>query len=227
MAITKLYERYKIGLFAKLLDSHSVSGEDKQKIKELLRKPWNPYIRRHSALTEKSGILKEHHLRQYAGWSPSSQMHLKYLHYLGNESSESLLEAYGIVTKDKQSLDTLRPKQCPNCSEPNKPDGRFCSKCRMVLTYDAYSETLESEKQKEDKLTIMEKQFNAMQIQMQSLISAFSSMKDQTQVDGMAKTLYGSGLIREATTATATSTTAASSSSAATEAKEETPMQNQ
>lgn len=103
ITITKLYKQYKIGLFSKLLllDSHSVV-EDKQKIQELLKKPWNPYIRRHSALTEKSGILKEHHLRQYAGWSPSSQMHLKYLHYLGNESSESLLEAYGIVTKDKQ-----------------------------------------------------------------------------------------------------------------------------
>ena len=29
--------------------------------------------------------------------TPGSQMHLKYLHYLGNESNESLLEAYGIV----------------------------------------------------------------------------------------------------------------------------------
>jgi integrase/recombinase XerD len=67
MAITKLYERYKIGLFAELLESPNVSVEDKQKIKELLRKPWNPYIRRHSALTEKSDILNEHHLRQYAG----------------------------------------------------------------------------------------------------------------------------------------------------------------
>lgn len=80
----------------------------------------------------------------------------KCLHYFGNEASESLLEAYGIVTKDNQQKDALRPKQCPNCNEPNKPDGKFCAKCRMVLTYDAYSETLESEKQKEDKLSIME-----------------------------------------------------------------------
>ena len=36
----------------------------------------------------------------------------KYLHYFGNESSESLLEAYGIVPKDQQ-IDQLRPKQCP------------------------------------------------------------------------------------------------------------------
>ena len=132
------------------------------------------------------------------GWTPGSQMHLKYTHYFGNESSEELLESYGIETKKgKNSLDVLKPKQCPNCSEPNKPDGKFCAKCRMVLTYDAYSETLESEKQKEDKLTIMEKQFNAMQSQIQSLISAFSNMREQTQVDNMAKTLYGAGLIKE------------------------------
>ncbi|HKG88736.1 MAG TPA: hypothetical protein VKA95_10445, partial [Nitrososphaeraceae archaeon] len=130
------------------LESPNILPADKPRIKELLKKPWNPYIRRHSALTEKSTILKEHVLRQHAGWSGSSQMHLKYLHYFGNESNESLLEAYGIVASGQQ-LDQLRPKQCPNCSEPNKPDSKFCSKCRMVLSYDAYNETLE--KQKEEK----------------------------------------------------------------------------
>ena len=92
-----IYDEYKKHVFPKLLESPSVLPEDKQKIAELLKKPWNPYIRRQSALTEKSTILKEHVLRQHAGWSGSSQMHLKYLHYFGNESNESLLEAYGIV----------------------------------------------------------------------------------------------------------------------------------
>ena len=78
-------------------------------------------------------------------------MHLKYLHYFGNESSESLLEAYGIMPKGQQ-IDQLKPKQCPNCSEPNKPDSKFCAKCRMVLTYDAYSETVEEKQQKESEV---------------------------------------------------------------------------
>ncbi len=151
ISLLTIYGKYKKGFFPKLLDNDSpnVPPEDKQKIRELLKKPWNLYIRRHSALTDKSTILKEHVLRQHAGWSPSSQMHLKYLHYFGNESNDSLLEAYGVVTKDKQLSDVLRPKQCPNCNEPNKPDSKFCAKCRMVLTYDAYSETVE-EKQKTD-----------------------------------------------------------------------------
>ena len=194
-SLYKIYENYGDKFFPKLLESPNVLPEDKQKIRELLKKPWNPYIRRHSALTEKSGILKEHYFRQFAGWSPATQMHLKYLHYFGNESSENILEAYGIVTKDKQLSDILKPKQCPNCNEPNKPDSRFCAKCRMVLTYDAYNETLQQQHEKEDKLTIMEERFNSMQSQMKSLITALGSM-DQSTKNTFAKTLFENGVYK-------------------------------
>jgi integrase len=169
--ITIIYHEFKKQIFPKLLESPNVLPEDKQKIAELLKKPWNPYIRRHSALTEKSIILKEHVLRQHAGWTPGSQMHLKYLHYFGNESSESLLEAYGLVAKGQQ-IDQLRPKQCPNCSEPNKPDSKFCAKCRMVLTYDAYNETVMEQQEKDNQIqTLMKKQEKFEQL-IQSLIDS-------------------------------------------------------
>src|SRR5215216_1916631 len=77
----------------------------------------------------------------------------------GNESSESLLEAYGIIPKGQQ-IEQLRPKQCPNCSEPNKPDSKFCAKCRMVLTYDAYSETLEKQQEKDSEVQILKRKLN-------------------------------------------------------------------
>jgi len=165
--IYMIYNEYKKRVFPKLLESPSVLPEDKQKIAELLKKPWNPYIRRHSALTEKSTILKEHVLRQHAGWSGSSQMHLKYLHYFGNESNESLLEAYGIVAAGQQ-IDQLRPKQCPNCSEPNKPDSKFCNKCRMVLSYDAYSETLEKQQQEKSEMDEIKEQLQELRNMFQS-----------------------------------------------------------
>jgi hypothetical protein len=60
ISLAKNYAYYKQRVFPKLLESPNVLPEDKQKITELLKKPWNPYIRRHSALTEKSTILKEH-----------------------------------------------------------------------------------------------------------------------------------------------------------------------
>ncbi len=158
-SLAKIYKRYKEKFFPKLLENPSVLPEDKQKIRELLKKPWNPYIRRHSSLTEKSTILKEHTLRQFAGWSPGPNMHLKYLHYFGNESNDSILEAYGIISKGKHVSEALRPKQCPNCNEPNKPDSRFCSKCRMVLTYDAYNGTLEDQKEKESEVQKMQQKY--------------------------------------------------------------------
>jgi len=186
--LDRIYYDYKNEFFPRLLGNTNVPPEDKQKIRELLKKPWNPYIRRHSSLTEKSGILKEHHLRQFAGWSPGSNMHLKYLHYFGNESSESLLEAYGIITRDRQLSDTLKPKQCPNCNEPNKPDSKFCAKCRMVLTYDAYSETVEEKKKSNNDLQVLKEQ-------VQSILSILASSSQHGKQE-IAKQLIENGVYK-------------------------------
>jgi hypothetical protein len=83
-------------------------------------------------LTEKAQTSKKPILKMHAGRSGRSQMNLKYEHWFGNESSENILEAYGIITKGKDQLSVLRPKACPHCNEPNKPDSKFCAKCSVV-----------------------------------------------------------------------------------------------
>ena len=157
--------------FPKLLSiidpSTTISTEDK----DLLAKPFNPYIRRHTGLAEKSTKLKTSTLKQYAGWSINSGMAEKYIHYFGNESCESLLEVYGIVTKNN-SVDTLNPKICPNCNEGNTQDARFCSKCRMIMSYEGYQEALESQKQKEDEITDLKKRQERFELLIQSLIDS-------------------------------------------------------
>jgi integrase/recombinase XerD len=144
--------QYKEKYFPMLLKDHTLSSEDKQKIRDLLRKPWNLYIRRHSSLTQKSKFLKEHILRQHAGWSPRSNMHLKYVHYFGNESSESILQEYGILPKDNEEINVLRPKHCPNCNEPNRPDQKFCVKCRLVLSIEAFQDSLQEQNEKDKQI---------------------------------------------------------------------------
>jgi hypothetical protein len=96
----------------------------------------------------------------------------KYLHYFGNESSESILEAYGILTTNKEVLIKSKPKQCPNCSEQNKPDSKFCAKCRMILSYDAYTETIEQKENQADELNKMKERQEKFELVIQSLIDS-------------------------------------------------------
>jgi hypothetical protein len=123
-------------------------------------------------------------------------MHLKYLHYFGNESSDSILEAYGIITKDKVKSDVLKSRQCPNCNEPNKPDSKFCARCRMILTYGAYSETLESEKEKQDRLESFESKLNTMQSMMEKLVLAVTKAADVEQQTELVNSMYESGWLK-------------------------------
>ena len=171
-ALYKLYVlNYKKRYFPKLVNDNedsSIPEPEKSYIRNLLTKPWTPYIQRHSALTAKSLILKEHTLRDYAVWSMSSKMPQVYIHYFGNESSKSLLEAYGIEDYKKEKTNVLKSKSCPNCNEPNKPDGKFCFKCKMVLTFDSYKETLEKQQEKDNDIeelkrsvTFLSDKFNA------------------------------------------------------------------
>jgi integrase/recombinase XerD len=92
----------------------------------------------------------------------------RYIHYLGNESNESLLEAYGIMPKGQQ-IDHLKPKQCPNCTEPNKPDSKFCAKCMMLLSYDLYEETVEYKQERDDAVAMLSDQVMKLMAEVQEL----------------------------------------------------------
>lgn len=76
-AINAMYDRYKKQVFPALLQDPRVPEEDKRKIRDLLKKPWNPYVRRHTAATEMSKSLKDPVLiDQYMGWRPKGNTRL-------------------------------------------------------------------------------------------------------------------------------------------------------
>jgi hypothetical protein len=84
----------------------------------------------------------------------------RYLHFFGNEACESILEACGILPKGQQMSNLMKGRQCPNCNySANKHDSKFCAKCRMVLTYDAYSETIEEKQQKESEVKELKEKY--------------------------------------------------------------------
>ena len=188
-SLNKTYVDHK-KYFQSLLDSHptspSISPEDKLKIADLLKKPWNVYIFRHSALTQKSKILKEHVLRQHAGWTPTSNMHLRYVYYFGNESTESILEAYGLKPS-AQEVNKLRPIQCPNCTELNKIDSKFCVKCRIVLSYDAYTETIQDSNKFKDEMQQLKEQMDKMESTVSNVFSKIGGISQLTGIDFIDK----------------------------------------
>jgi hypothetical protein len=150
--------------FTGLLDREDVPEEDKKKIRELLKKRWNPYVHRHSAITEKSGIISsDQKLRQFAGWTPRSNMHYKYVHFSGGESMKDLLRAKGILKDDKHSVNVLAPKTCPNCREPNRPDAQFCFKCNFVMSFEVYQKGMEERQTKDLELQELKEQTSKMQ----------------------------------------------------------------
>jgi len=160
-AMFLIYKRYK-KYFTSLLSSE-IPEEDKTKIRELLKKPWNPYVHRHSALTEKSGLLNsDQKLRQYAGWSISSNMNRRYIHLRGGESMNDLLKAKGIVKNENQSINILEPKKCPYCKELNKPDAQFCFKCNLVMSFEAYQKGLEERENKDQEIHELKDQMSQM-----------------------------------------------------------------
>jgi hypothetical protein len=145
----RTYKNYKKH-FISLLSSKDIPEEDKKRIRDLLNKKWNPYVLRHSAITEKSMILSsDSKLRQYAGWTARSNMHHKYVHFGGGEATNDLLRLKGVIKDEKQSINILQPKICPNCKESNKPDSQLCFKCNFVMSFEAYQKNIE-EKEKKD-----------------------------------------------------------------------------
>lgn len=161
---------YKPKLFPRLLNEQAVPEEDKAVIRSMLSKPWNLYAFRHSSLTEKSTYLKEPVLTLLAGWTMSSKMPQVYIHYLGNESVNSLLEAKGIIKAPDFSMNS-QIKYCNNCSEPASPVQKFCNKCKMVLSYDAYNETLEEQNKKKDEIQALKESLNKEMVRLKEQIT--------------------------------------------------------
>ena len=180
LSVNGLLKRYNIqyrNLFQKLLEDKEVPEADKLLMRNILTKPLNLYILRHSGLTEKSKIVKEHILRGYARWSMTSKMPQRYIHYFGNESSASILKAKGIIKENEDfTQNILKPRQCPNCCESNRHDSKFCVKCKMVLSYDSYVEVRNKDLNKNQKLETEVEYLKIGMSKIMSLIQRNSSL---------------------------------------------------
>jgi glutaredoxin len=180
----RTYKNYK-KYFESLLSSKDVPEEDKKRIRDLLNKRWNPYVLSHSAITEKSGMLSsDSKLRQYAGWTPRSNMHYKYVHFGGGESMNDLLKTKGILKDDKHSVNILAPKICPHCKEQNRPDAQFCYKCNFVISFEAHQKSMEERERKDQEIRELKEQVGEIRWLYEDLIKRNITVRNFTK-DGV------------------------------------------
>jgi hypothetical protein len=114
----------------------------------MINKKWNPHARRHTAATEMSKAIKEpQYINNYFGWSQKGNTRLKYQHYFADDTIDAVLTVMDglplpIQLGQNKKKDLLKPKQCPDFAETNTHESKFCVKCKFVLSFDMYNETV-------------------------------------------------------------------------------------
>jgi hypothetical protein len=122
-----------------------------------------------------------------------------YTHELAGESSEDLLLAYGIDVKKKnaatattindkgenkaaEASSSLYPKACPHRSEPNKPTSKFCVNCQMVLTFDAFNETIEEAEKTKKEFEQLKKNQKRIEKTMSSMLKVIMGLSNTVEI---------------------------------------------
>src|SRR5215469_6621596 len=94
-SLREYYQRTLKPYFIKLLDE-PIGQQDRNQIQQMIRKPWNPYIFRHTVATEflGQGRLTRDLGNQWFGSSEKSNMALTYENFDGHEAAQVLAESF-------------------------------------------------------------------------------------------------------------------------------------
>jgi hypothetical protein len=183
LSTKSLREHYKLILkpyFTKLLDK-AIGQEDRENIQQLLKKPWNPYIFRHTVATEflGQGRLTRDLGNQWFGWSEKSNMASIYENFDGHEAAQVLAESFGIVPQTKQVLPRL--VECPNvtCKELNNPDAPFCVKCRIPLSVSGHVEREQEFKALKERMAQMQQDFESYDRKVKDVVDKFKDYDER------------------------------------------------
>jgi len=99
------------------------NADQRQRLEYLLRtKKWNPYVFRHSAITDDSNHLPEYAVKKKARWVMDGRRYIK--NSWNDDLKNKILEHSGIKITNKQTRMVSRP--CGSCGYINKLESKFC-----------------------------------------------------------------------------------------------------
>lgn len=141
-----------------LVRSGTITDEqEKHKLEFLIKtKKWNPYCKRHSAISSDSDFLPEYALKKKVRWSMNSKQGARYIkRRMGNDLKRQILIHNGVLTgeniQNKPSVSI-----CPRCSLVNALDNKYCSTCSYPLIPSAFEEIKTAE---ETKIRLLEEKY--------------------------------------------------------------------
>lgn len=92
----------------------------------------NPHNFRHSRATHLARYLTEAQMKQFFGWTQSSDMASIYVHLSSRDVEDTLLKMYGLEEKEEEQKKTSLIK-CLRCNTIPKITDKFCPRCGLVL----------------------------------------------------------------------------------------------
>jgi len=123
-----------------------------------VKKAVNPHNFRHSRATFLANHLSDAQLKQHFGWTQSSSMASVYIHLSGRDVDKALLKINGInIDDEKESKNSLVPKNCMRCETVNPPTNKFCLRCGFALDEKTMVETIENDLKMKKSNNILDK----------------------------------------------------------------------
>ena len=110
-----------------------------------------PHLFRHSRATALAGKLTEAQMKEYFGWTQSSEMASVYVHLSGRDVDNALLALQGLAKPEDRKEDQLKVCFCPRCREKNSPIAKFCLRCGTPMDAQVMAH-VEDEKKNGDEL---------------------------------------------------------------------------
>ena len=121
-----------------------------------IKKEVHPHNFRHSRATYLANFLTEAQMKEFFGWTQSSDMAAVYVHISGRDVDNALLKTYGIKKEEKKQESTLIPQRCARCEQTNEATNKFCKRCGLPLDEETKRTIIKEEMDRKQADQVME-----------------------------------------------------------------------
>lgn len=130
-----------------------------------IKKRVYPHLLRHTRATRMANIMSEAAMKQYFGWTQSSDMAGRYVHMSGRDTDNAVLRANGIeIKQEDRPKQRLKPKECLRCKTINPVTHKFCRTCGLALDKEEADKLVESDLKRKQADEVMNRLINDPEI---------------------------------------------------------------